>query len=78
MSYLPVPALLAHLPRLPPEIWYIIDRMIHRMYMEELRNNIHYDITWVRIKENGIYMFSFVHLPSNPNYYRTLDWSDED
>jgi hypothetical protein len=44
MGYLPNPALLSHLPRLPDDIWHIIDKMIHRMYMRELRNNIIYDV----------------------------------
>ena len=82
MTYLPNPALLSHLPRLPEEIWHMIDRIIHRMYMQELRNNIIYDVFWFRVIENNNYSYSFIAFKHSPNYYDALkiqydNWSDE-
>jgi hypothetical protein len=82
MTYLPNPALLSHLPRLPEEIWHMIDRIIHRMYMQELRNNIIYDVYWFRVIENNNYSYSFIAFKHSPNYYDALkiqydNWSDE-
>ena len=83
MGYLPNPALLSHLPRLPDDIWHIIDKMIHRMYMRELRNNIIYDVCWFRDKDGLDYSYSFIAFRHSPNYYDALkiqydNWSDED
>jgi hypothetical protein len=82
MTYLPNPALLSHLPRLPEEIWHMIDRIIHRMYMQELQNNIIYDVCWFRVIENNNYSYSFIAFKHSPNYYDALkiqydNWSDE-
>lgn len=53
--------------KLPPEIINIIYKMVHKLYMKEIRNEINYCLTWVRLK-TGKYSF----LIGQNNYYRLL------
>jgi len=52
---------------LPLELINIIYKMLHKLYMKEIRNEIDYCLTWVRLK-NGKYSF----LIGRNNYYRVL------
>lgn len=52
---------------LPLELINIIYKILHKLYMKEIRNEIDYCLTWVRLK-NGKYSF----LIGKNSYYRVL------
>lgn len=60
----------AVLNKLPPEIWNIIYRMIHEMYMVDVRREIEHNVVWVRLRSGNNYRYSFT-ASKNINY---LTW----
>ena len=62
---------LPHLPYLPPEIWDMIYRHLHKIYMRELKKEIIYNVAWVRVNTKEGYQYSF--WVGGGNYYKALE-----
>ena len=67
----------SHLPYLPPELWDMIYKELHKMYMLDLSREIIHNVVWFRVKENGEFKYSFLTCKGN-NYYKALEWVDSD
>ena len=65
-----------HLPYLPPEIWDIIYRDLHKSYMKDLQKEIIHNVVWIRLNKKLGFQYSFMVCRGN-NYYKALDWDSD-